>query len=339
MRKFLNVVLATALAFGLIACSNSKSTTSGSARTSQNNDKVYIYKLGHTGAPTHHYHQISEMYAEEVGKRSNGQIKITVHPSDQLGNQMESIEGTMVGTQDMILTSDMALSNWVPEVGIFNLPYIFRDDEHTRIVFDGPIGEEFSKLVEPTGAIVLGWWDGGLRHVTNSKRVIKTPADLEGLKIRVPEGAVYLETFKAMGATPTVISFSELYSALQLKTVDAQENPPAHILSQKFYEVQPYCSRIAHIRSSSPLLVNKEKFESMPLELQSIMIEAAKEMGAKHNEIVAELEIGQWEELKNYGVAIYDPDKTPFIEAVQPVYDLFKEKLGSDLIDIVRNAK
>lgn len=328
MKNFLVMVLAVFLVISTIACSDSAKE-----------DEVYVYKLGHTGASTHHYHQISEMYAEEVGKRSDGRIMVTVHPSDQLGNQMESIEGTMFGTQDMVLTSDMALSNWVPEVGIFNLPYVFRDDEHTRIVFDGPIGEEFSKLVEPTGAIVLGWWDGGLRHITNSKRQIQTPADLEGIKIRVPEGEVYLKTFEAFGATPTVISFSELYSALQLKTVDAQENPPAHILSQNFYEVQPYCSRTGHIRSSSPLLVNKEKFESMPIELQTIMIEVAKEMGAKHNEIVAELEIQQWEELKNYGVAIYDPDKTPFIEAVQPVYDLFKEKLGSNLIDTVINAK
>lgn len=299
----------------------------------------YVYRLGHTGAPTHHYHEISELFAKLVGERTNGQIEVRVFPSDQLGNQMESIEGTMFGTQDMVLTSDMALSNWVPEAGIFNLPYIFRDDAHTRIVFDGPIGERFSKLVEPTGAIVLAWWDGGLRHVTNSKRVIKSPADLEGIKIRVPEGEVYLETFKAMGAIPTVISFGELYSALQLKLIDAQENPPAHILTQKFYEVQPYVSRTGHIRSSSPLLVNKDKFESMPKDLQKIMADTAQEMGAVHNKIVAELEKGQWEELTRLGMQIYDPEIEPFRKAVQPVYDIFKKKLDAGLIDEVINAK
>lgn len=299
----------------------------------------YVFRLGHTGAPTHHYHTISEMFAKLVGERTNGQIEVKVFPSDQLGNQMESIEGTMFGTQDMVLTSDMALSNWVPEAGIFNLPYIFRDDAHTRIVFDGPIGEKFSKLVEPTGALVLAWWDGGVRHVTNSKRTIKTPVDLAGLKIRVPEGEVYLETFKALGAIPTVISFGELYSSLQLKLIDAQENPPAHILTQKFYEVQPYISRTKHIRSSSPLLVNKEKFESMPKDLQKIMADTAQEMGAVHNKLVAELEDGEWEKLKSFGVEIYDPELEPFRTAVQPVYEKFKKKLDAGLIDEVINAK
>ena len=299
----------------------------------------YVFQLGHTGAPTHHYQTISVMFAEEVANRSNGRIKVEVFPSDQLGIQMEAIEGTMIGTQDMVLTSDMALSNWTPEVGIFNLPYIFRDDAHTRLVFDGPIGQRFSDLVRPSGAIVLAWWDGGLRHVTNSKHVVKSPDDLKGLKIRVPEGEIYLETFKAMGAIPTVTSFSELYSALQLGTVDAEENPPAHILTQKFYEVQKYCSRTGHIRSSSPLLVNAAKFESMPEDLQKTMRDVAIEMGAKHNAIVMELEAAQWDELQKLGMEIYDPDLAPFRASVEPVYELFRKKLGSELIDLVVNAK
>ena len=129
-----------------------------------------------------------------------------------------------------------------------------------------------------------------MRHITNNKRPIKTPEDLKGLKIRVPEGEVFVDTFKALGAGPTVISFGELYSALQLGTVDGQENPPAHILTQKFYEVQKYVSRTGHIHLSSPLIMNKALLDGMPEAYQKAIIETAKELGPVHTQMVEDLE-------------------------------------------------
>ena len=300
---------------------------------------VVTFRLGHTTAPTHHYHYVSLMFAEKIAERTNGRIEILVFPSDQLGTQMESIEGTMLGTQDMVLTSDMALSNWIPEMGIFNLPFIFRDAAHFRTVLNGPIAERISDKMGPTGAQVLAWWDGGLRHVTNSVRPIVTPEDLSGLVIRVPEGAVYLETFSALGAIPTVLGLGEVYSALQLGTVDGQENPPAHILSQRFYEVQPFVSRTGHIRFSSPLLVNSARFAALPQELQDIMRETAREIGVIHDALVQELEEEQWAQLAALGMEIYDPDLEPFRAAAEPVFDLFKQRLDPDLIEAVRTAR
>ena len=116
----------------------------------------------------------------------------------------------MMGTHDMCQTSDTILSNWVPELGIGNLPFIFNDNSDYRKVFDGPLGEKFAKLIEPTGAIVIGWWENGMRHTTNNVRPITKPADFKGLNIRVPEGEVFVDTFKALGANPTVVSFGEL---------------------------------------------------------------------------------------------------------------------------------
>lgn len=298
--------------------------------------KTYNLKLGHTGAPSHHYQTICTQFAQEVEKRTNGAIKIAVFPSDQLGKQVESVEGVMLGTQDMVLTSDMVLSNWVPDMGILNLPFLFNDLWETRAVLDGPLGERLGKKLEPEGAVVIGWWGNGIRHVTNSRNPIKTPADLKGLKIRVPEGEVYVETFKALGAGPTVISFGELYSALQLKTVDGQENPPAHILTQKFYEVQKYASLTSHIHSCSPLIVNKALLDGMPADLRKIFTDTALEFGAVHTKLIESLEVEQWTEIKKLGMEVNEVDPAPFSEAVKPVIDMFKKKLDGKLIEDIQ---
>lgn len=298
--------------------------------------KTYKLKLGHTGAPSHHYQTICTQFAEAVEKKTNGTIKIAVFPSDQLGKQTESVEGVMLGTQDMVLTSDMVLSNWVADMGILNLPFLFNNLWETRSVLDGPLGERLAKKLEPEGAVVIGWWGNGIRHVTNSRKPIKVPADLKGLKIRVPEGEVYVETFKALGAGPTVISFGELYSALQLKTVDGQENPPAHIVTQKFYEVQKYASLTSHIHSCSPLIINKPLLDGMPENLRKILTETALEFGAVHTRLLESLEAKQWEEIKGHGMEVNEVDTTPFQEAAKPVINMFKKKLDAQLIEDIQ---
>ena len=292
--------------------------------------------LGHTGAPTHHYQTISELFAETVAERTDGQVIIEVYPSDQLGKQLEAVEGTMLGTQDIFLVSDTVLSNWVPDMGILNLPFLFSSLDEVHEVLEGPVGDELESKMEGTGAVVIGWWMGGLRNVTNNRQPITTPADLEGLKIRVPEGEVFVETFRALGANPVVISFGELYSALQLGTADAQENPPAHILTQKFYEVQAYTSRTAHIYLGSPLIMNEDKLNGLPDEYRQILLDTATEMAAVHLEMVNSLEDEQWAELERLGNQINDVDTAPFPEATAPVIDAFRERLDADIIDAIQ---
>ena len=348
MKKVLSVLLVLSLVFGLAACSGSTGTTTNAnqatteAAASNNSapaaGKTYELKLGHTGAPDHHYQAICEQFAEEVSQLTNGNVKISIFPSDQLGKQMESVEGTMLGTHDMVLTSDMVLSNWVPEMGILNLPFIFKDNAHLRAVLNGPVGEQLAEKMVPHNAVVIGWWDNGFRHVTNNIRPIASPDDLKGMKIRVPEGKVYLETFKSLGAVPTAMAFSELYSALQLKTVDGQENPPAHILTQKFFEVQKYVSRTGHIHSCSPLIINKDLLEGMPQEYQDAIVNTAMSLGDVHTKMVEDLEIEQWKQVADNGMEILDVDKAPFIEAVQPVYDMYRAELGNDIIDAILNT-
>jgi tripartite ATP-independent transporter DctP family solute receptor len=298
----------------------------------------YRLKLGHTGAPSHHYQTICTLFAKKVAERTGGKVQIDVFPADQLGKQLESVEGVMVGTHDMVLASDTVLSNWVPNMGILNLPFLFNDLSDVRKVLDGPIGARLAKELEPHGAVVIGWWENGMRHVTNNKRPIKTPDDLKGMKIRVPEGEVFVETFKALGAGPTVVSFGELYSALQLGTVDGQENPPAHILTQKFYEVQKYASRTGHIHMSSPLIMNKALLDGMPQEYRTAILETARELGPVHTKMVEELEAEQWKEVKAHGMEVIDVDKKPFREKVKPVIAAYKKKLDASIIEDIEKT-
>ncbi|MCX5592665.1 TRAP transporter substrate-binding protein [Alcaligenes endophyticus] len=289
-------------------------------------------RMGHTGAPNHHYQQISEDFAKEVAKRTNGEITIAVFPSDQLGNQLESTEGVMIGTHDMVLSSDTVLSNWFPDMGILNLPFLINSGEEYSKVVEGPVGDQLAKQVESQGAVVIGWWENGLRHVTNSKHPITKPEDLNGLTIRVPEGEVFVDTFKALGAGPTVLSFGELYSALQLRTVDGQENPPAHIVTQNFNEVQPFASRTGHIHMGSVLLINKDLLERLPEDQRTVLVETAREFGPRHVQMVEALEAEQWAELERRGMKINDIEKAPFREKVQPVYEKAAKKMNADLI-------
>ncbi|WP_027175839.1 TRAP transporter substrate-binding protein [Desulfovibrio aminophilus] len=325
MRKMI-VVLASLAFLGL--------AFSGGAEAADS----YRLKLGHTGAPSHHYQTICTLFAKKVAERTGGKVQIDVFPADQLGKQLESVEGVMVGTHDMVLASDTVLSNWVPNMGILNLPFLFNDLSDVRKVLDGPIGARLAKELEPHGAVVIGWWENGMRHVTNNKRPIKTPDDLKGMKIRVPEGEVFVETFKALGAGPTVVSFGELYSALQLGTVDGQENPPAHILTQKFYEVQKYASRTGHIHMASPLIMNKALLDGMPQEYRTAILETARELGPVHTKMVEELEAEQWKEVKAHGMEVIDVDKKPFREKVKPVIAAYKKKLDASIIEDIEKT-
>ncbi|CAK7020104.1 MAG: 2,3-diketo-L-gulonate-binding periplasmic protein YiaO [Desulfovibrio sp.] len=295
-------------------------------------------KLGHTGAPNHHYHLTSEKFAEAVKAKSNGEIEIKIFPSDQLGTQRQLIEGTQLGTVDMVLTSDSALSAFVDSFGVLNLPFLFDDINHVAKAMDGPAGEMFTADAAKKGMVILGYWENGFRHISNSKRPINKPSDLNGLKLRTPQAFVTIESFRAMGAMPTPMSFGEIYSALQLGTVDGQENPIAHILTQKWYEVQKYFSLTGHQHNVEPLVMSKMTFDGLKPEYQKILLECAKEHAAVSRKMVTDDEEKQLEQLSKLIAVNKVEDMQPFRELVKPVYAKFAEKYAK-YIDAVQAAK
>ena len=186
------------------------------------------FKLGHIAEPENPYGQGADHFAKLVKERSKGEIIIQVYPSSQLGNQRDLVEGLTLGTVDMTLTGTAVLGNFVPEVSIFDLPFLFRDVQHAYKALD-TVGMKLCQKGEPRGMITLAIWENGVRHMTNNARPIVTPDDMKGLKFRVMEQPVYIEMMKALGASPTPMAMSELYTALQKGVIDGQENPLAHI--------------------------------------------------------------------------------------------------------------
>lgn len=295
-------------------------------------------KLGHTGAPNHHYNLTCEQFVEAVKKKSNGEIDIKIFPSDQLGNQRQLVEGAQLGTVDMVLTSDSQLSSFIDVFGALNLPFLFRDIDHITKAMDGEIGDYFAAEAAKKGIVILGYWENGFRHVSNSRRPIEKIEDLKGLKLRTPNSQVTLASFKALGALPTPMSFGEIYSALQLGTVDGQENPIAHILTQKWYEVQKYFSLTNHQHNVEPLCMSKIIFDSLKPEHQKILLEEGKAHAAVSRKMVIDDEEKQLEELKTKIAVNQVEDKKPFQDACKPVYDDARKKYGA-IVDQILAVK
>lgn len=302
-------------------------------KSSGNQEGKYTLKLGHDKPTEHHYQKISERFAELVSERTDGNVTIKIYPSNQLGENRESVEGVMAGTHDMVITSDGVVANWVPDLGMLGLPYLFDDYDEVFKVLNGETGDKLKAQVEEHNAVILGWWINGFRHITNSKKEIVDPSDLEGMKIRTPEAEISIEVFKALKTLPTPMSSGELYTALQQGTVDGQENSAAHIAENKFYEVQEYVSKTKHMYTAEPILINKELLESLPEEYQKVLIDTATELQEEHAKIVEGEEAEHWKTMEDNGMKVTEVDREAFKEASKSVYDKLRTTYNEEILD------
>ena len=217
--------------------------------------------IGHALSPTSHYGLGADAFIAKLEELSGGEFTGTQAPAGQLGGERDMIEGLQIGSLDVVITSTGPLGNFVPEVYALDLPFLFRDYDHARAVLDGEIGQELLAKIDENQLVGLAWSENGFRHVTNSQRPVRTPADLEGLKLRTMENKVHMEAFSEMGAAPTPMAFPELFTALQQGVVDGQENPITVITASKFWEVQGHVSLTGHVYSpvavlASPILID-----------------------------------------------------------------------------------
>ncbi len=293
-------------------------------------------KLGHTGAPDHHYQTAAQMFADNVAKRTNGEIEIKIFPSDQLGKQKQLVSQAQLGQTDMVLTSDAVISSFVPVFGVLNLPFIFKDIDHVGNTMDGEVGVILAEEAGKKGLEVLGYWENGFRHITNNKHHINKPEDLKGIKLRTPESKLVIDSFKALGASPTPMSFGDIYSALQLGTVDGQENPIAHLLAQKWYEVQKYLSLTGHQHYVEPLLMSKVRFEKLTPEQQKILREEAQKVAVEIRKLATQDEDKMLEEVKKHMQVNEVSDKQPFMDAVKPVYEQARKQFGPEILEKIQ---
>ncbi len=297
--------------------------------------KTIDLKLGHVSATTHPYHIEAELVAKDVYERTNGEVQIHVFPSNQLGQQREMVEGLQLGTLDIVFTSSAVLAQFAPKVQVIDLPYIFRDREHAYKVFDGPLAQEIYKGVESVGTYVTTW-ENGVRHFVNNVHQIKTPKDMEGLKLRVMENKVYIELAKMLGANPTPMAYGELYTALQQGTVDGADAPAGNIYTERFYEVLKYLCLDGHSYSPSIVLVSNNLAKKVGEKNAQIIIQTFKDHTTAQRDLSIKDEAEKLKLLKDSGLDIHQTtpeEKKLFMEAVKPVWEQFADVVGQDLID------
>jgi len=297
-------------------------------------DSVSI-RLGHVLPESHSWHKAATGFAEDVNTRTEGRVQIDVYPSGQLGSEKEVIEGLQFGSVQAGLIGSGSFQSIEPRVGIIEMPYAWSSREQAFAALDGELGDALANMLEDKGLKVIGWWENGFRNITNNTRPIETPADLEGLKIRVTPDKVRLATFEGLGAEPAPLSFGELYSALQQGLFDAQENPLAIIHSASFFEVQKYVSLSEHIWGAATLTLSNQVWNKLSEEDQAIVAEAAAEWGGKQRAMVAEANDALIAQLKAEGMEFNTVDKAAFAEAVAPIWDRQKDVYGEELLSIL----
>lgn len=298
----------------------------------------FVFKLGHIADPENPYAKGAEKFAQLVKEKTGGKVEIQVFPSSQLGNQRDLVEGTQFGTIDFTMTSTAVLGNFLPQVAVFDLPFIFRDVQHAYKALD-TVGMEIAQKLQ--GMKLLAYYENGVRHMTNSKRPIRKPEDMKGLKIRVMEQPIYIEMIKALGGNPTPMAFGELFTALQQGVVDGQENPAAHIYTARFFEVQKYISLTAHTYSAEPMLVSLAAWNKLPKDLQEKIQSAANESRDWQRDLCRQLEEGYWTKIQESGKSEInrDVDKKAFADATRGVWAMFEKKVGKENIEKIVATK
>jgi tripartite ATP-independent transporter DctP family solute receptor len=275
-------------------------------------------------------------FAELVDQKSGGKLKVQNFYAAQLGDDQKMTDALKAGTQEITIPSTSPLVGMVKEFGIFDFPFLFNNGEEADKVLDGPVGQKVMEKLPEHGLVGLTYWENGFRNLTNSKRPVATAADFNGLKIRTMQNQVHLEAFQALGANPTPMAFSEVFTALESKTVDGQENPLATIESNKFYEVQPYLSLTQHVYTPFAFLVSKKFWDQLSDEEKKIIQDSAIEAGAFQRELNRSVNGEALERLKTAGMQANEVTaeaKAEMNEIVKPVIDKFAKEIGQDLVN------
>jgi tripartite ATP-independent transporter DctP family solute receptor len=299
-----------------------------------------ILKVGYATSKDSHYGVGTTAFCDELEKGTQGRFKCQQFPASALGGEREQIEAVQLGTQDITNTSTGPLGNFVPEVKIVDIPFLFRDYDHARKTMDGAIGQDILKKMQGKGLIGLAWTENGFRHMTNSKRAIVHASDASGLKLRTMENKVHMEGYKTFGLLPTPMPFPELFTALQQGTVDGQENPIPVILSSKFSQVQKHLSLTAHVYSPAVLLLSPKVWDKLSDADKKVFVEAAKKGGAAQRKKVNDDESNGIAQLKKDGMQVVDKvDGESFRKAVAPAYAGFAKEFGADKIAAIQAVR
>ncbi len=277
-------------------------------------------------------------FAKRVEQQCGGRLRVELYPSSSTGGELEMVQDVGSGILDMTFTSSAVFSAISPDLSIFDIPFLFRDVGHARAVLDSDIGTAAFAKMEPKGIVGLAWGENGLRHITTASKPVRSPADLKGIKIRVPQSEVMVAGFKAFGADVQSLGFPDLYPALAAGTFQAQENPVSVIKSANFDRVQHFLCLTGHVYSPGALIISKRAFDRVSAEDQQVMRAAAVVGGQVSRDFADKSDKSGIDELRQKGMTIVeDVDRPAFVAALAGVSADFDKKFGKDKIDAIRN--
>lgn len=271
-------------------------------------------------------------------EKTGGKMKITPFWDGALGNDLTATQSVRSGQIEMVLTSTAPLVGIVPELGVFDLPFLFNNEREADQVLDGKAGEWFAAKLPAVGAVNLAWWENGFRHTTNSKRPITRAEDFEGVKMRVMQNTIFIDTFKTLGSNAVPLAFSEVYSALETKTVDGQENPYNNIENMKFYEVQKYLTLTKHAYSPTLVLFSKKIWDTLSSAEHGVLKECAvqgREEQRKVNRAKSDVSLAN---LKAKGMMVNEisPAEMQRIrDKSKVIYERHAKSIGAEAITLV----
>jgi len=285
-----------------------------------------VIKLGMTINEQDSFYVCATKFSELVEERTNGAYDIQLFPNSSLGDERTMLESMQMGTLDSGIITSGPFVNFVPEFGVFDLPFLFPDNASAYKVLDGEIGKEILSKLEDHDLKGLAYAERGFRNLTNSVRPVRTAEDIKDLKIRVMENEVYLSAFKAMDVNAVPMAWTEALTALQQGTIQGQENPVNVIHAYKMWDSQKHVTMTRHAYAAAVITFSEEKFNSLPADVQEIFVQAAQEAAEYERAWVAENEEAQIADLKANGMElIEEPDLESFRQAVQTVYDQYPQ--------------
>ncbi len=292
--------------------------------------KTFKMALGDAAGGTQY--ELGTKFAELLNKETNGKVSVDLFPNGQLGSEQDTVNDAAIGLLDFSILAINNVTPFSPTVGVLTLPYVIQSAEEAKILTQGKIGQELvDNTVRDAGVRIVGWAYSGFRVLTNSKREVKTPADLKGLVIRVPRNEIMIASYQAWGVNPTPMAWSETFTGLQQGVVDGQDNPYITISAMKFNEVQKYATNIRYIFSLEPLIVSESIFQQQSSEMQAMILKAGKDSTNHSYQYLMDSESKIKSDLIASGMVISEPangEKEWADMAMKEVWPMFYDSIG-----------